>query len=74
MPPLALSDTELDQIFRAAQPLPVADRDAFLRAVAERLTGVTIGPGSVYKACHEAQRQFLAYPDLANGGSWAKYR
>jgi hypothetical protein len=30
MAPIRLTDEQLDAVFRAAQPLPVADRDAFL--------------------------------------------
>jgi hypothetical protein len=76
---IKLTDSELDQVFRAAAPIPAHDRDRFLKDVAERLAGVTIGPGSVYKACHEVQRELLRgnYPDFTNGGgggSWSKYR
>jgi hypothetical protein len=37
MPPLRLSDVQLDAIITAARPLAVRDRDAFLQAVAEAL-------------------------------------
>jgi hypothetical protein len=37
MGPLKLSDSELDIVLRAAAPLAVENRDAFLREVAERL-------------------------------------
>jgi hypothetical protein len=75
MSPLKLTDDELDQVFRAAQPLLPRDRDAFLRDVAERLARIPIGPGSVYKACAEAQRQFFDPPDFSTGcGVRAKYR
>jgi hypothetical protein len=72
---IKLTDAELDQVFRAAQPLPLHDRDAFLQDVAARLSGVTIGPGSVFRACHEAQRQFLNgnYPQFGSG-HWSKHR
>jgi hypothetical protein len=60
-------------IVRSAQPLAPADRDQFLKDVAMRLSGTTVGPGSVFRACHEAQRQFFDYPDLATG-SRGKYR
>jgi hypothetical protein len=33
--PLALSDHQLDAVLRAAQPLPVGDRAAFLEALAQ---------------------------------------
>jgi hypothetical protein len=74
MSPLKLSDSELDQVFRAAAPLAPADRDAFLKAVAQRLSGLAdVGPGAVYRACLEAQRCFLEYP-VSQSGSWGKYR
>jgi len=41
--PIALSDTQLDTVMRAAGALHVADRDPFLRAVASVLAGREIG-------------------------------
>jgi hypothetical protein len=72
---LKLSDEELTQVFRAAGPLQPGDRNRFLESVASKLAGATIGPGSVYKACVEAQRELMngSYPALGSG-SWAKYR
>jgi hypothetical protein len=71
---LKLTDTELDQVFRAAAPLPPADRDGFLKSVAERLAQTTIGPGAVFQICRDVQKQFLNgnYPDLGSG-HWSKY-
>jgi hypothetical protein len=40
MMPLALTDSEMDIVMRAAQPLAVQDRDAFLRDIAERLAAL----------------------------------
>jgi hypothetical protein len=58
MPPLRLTDSQLDAIFRAAQPLPVGDRDAFLRDVAAALQGRwEIGDGDVYRVLAEVQRR-----------------
>jgi hypothetical protein len=37
--PLRLTEAQLDQVFRAARPLHRADRDAFLKAIAHRLSG-----------------------------------
>jgi hypothetical protein len=49
MPPLALSDSELDAVMSAARPLPVARRDPFLHAVAHALAGHNvIGAGTVH--------------------------
>jgi hypothetical protein len=72
--PLKLSDQELDQILRSAEPLPVADHDRFLQTIAARLAGTTSGPGAVFRVCAEVQREFLRgnYPELGSG-SWSKY-
>jgi hypothetical protein len=74
MSPLKLSDAELDQVYRSAQPLPVADRDRFLKEIAARLAGTTPGPGVVFRTCVEVQREFMRgnYPDLSSG-RWCKY-
>jgi hypothetical protein len=40
MPPIRLTDAQLDVIMAAAESLAVADRDPFLRDVAERLRGL----------------------------------
>ena len=49
--PLRLSDSQLDQIFRAGQPLRPADRDAYLQRIAEVLRDCPKpGDGDVYRA------------------------
>jgi hypothetical protein len=74
MSPLKLSDQELDQIYRSAEPLPVAERDRFLQEIAARLASTTPGPGAVFRICVEVQREFMRgnYPDLGSG-TWSKY-
>jgi hypothetical protein len=74
MPPIIrLSDAELDAVFLAARPLAVRDRDDFLQEVANALAGCSeIGPGTVAKACREAQRKFFDPPELSHDVS--KYR
>jgi hypothetical protein len=62
--PIALSDSQLDAIVRAAAPLAPADRAKFLEAVAEALRGRVIGDGTVYLAIAEAQRKYFAPPVL----------
>jgi hypothetical protein len=74
MRPIRLSDDELTAVFQAARPLRPHDRDAFLQHVASQLsTCAEIGPGSVAKACREAQRKFFDAPDLSHGDC-SKYR
>ena len=71
--PLALTDEQLDTILLGAQPLAVRDRDDFLQEVANALAGCSeIGPGTVAKACREAQRKFFDPPELSHDVS--KYR
>lgn len=73
-PPLKLTDDEMSQIYRCAEPIPRANRDQFLQTVASKLAGVTIGPGTVFRICAETQRELLngSYPEFGSG-SWSKY-
>jgi hypothetical protein len=67
--PLRLSDTQLDQVFRAARPLHIRDRDRFLQLIADRLRDCPEpGDGQVFQVVREAQRQ-LHRPPLATDGS-----
>src|SRR5262249_62126216 len=63
--PISLTDAELEAIMNAARPLQPADRDRFLRAVAEAITALpVVGPGSVHRAIAELQRRYFVAPDL----------
>jgi hypothetical protein len=55
MPPIRLSDDELDAVMAAARPLPVERRDAFLQQVVALRACREIGPGAVYRAVAETQ-------------------
>jgi hypothetical protein len=71
--PLRLSDSELDIVMRAAAPLDVNRRDAFLQAVASALMRHQgeLGEGVVYKTCAELQRQHFDAPFATdNGGKY----
>src|SRR6266568_1982266 len=58
MPPLRLSDAQLDAIITAAKPIPVGARDAFLREVAAALAGLADpGDGDVARAIRAVQRK-----------------
>ena len=74
MPPLALTDSELDAVLAAARPLPVERRDAFLQAVAAELRGREVGPGLVHRVVAQVQREFFDTPDLSRGHAprWAR--
>jgi hypothetical protein len=64
MSPIALSDSELSTVMRAAGVLNVADRDDFLRAVAHELAGREIGDGIVGRVVAEVQRRFWVAPEI----------
>jgi hypothetical protein len=74
MPPLALTDSELDAVYRAAGPIPPAVRGAFLEEVAQRLAGRELGDGVVYRVVMEVQRRYWSPPDLARTAGTSKYR
>ena len=63
MSPLRLSDSELSIVMRAAAPLDVAARDAFLQDVAAALAALPErGDGAVYQVCREIQRRHFDPP------------
>jgi hypothetical protein len=75
MPPVKLSDAELDAVLQAARPLPLELRDPFLQAVAHALAGrAEVGPGTVHQICRELQREFFDPPDLSRAGGTSKWR
>jgi hypothetical protein len=58
--PLSLTDEEFSQLLRAAEPLQVEARDAFLRAVASYFRGRSeIGPGEFYRVVKEIQGRYF---------------
>jgi hypothetical protein len=74
MPPIRLTDSELDAIMTACRPLEPARRDDFLRQVAASLQAChEIGDGVVYRVVAEVQRQHFDAPDLTHDGM-SKYR
>lgn len=73
MPPIRLTDDELDLVMAAARPLDVRLRDAFLQRVASELGRCReVGPGVVHRICAVAQREFFDPPDLRTAEG--KYR
>jgi hypothetical protein len=66
--PIRLSDAELDQLYRAAAPLPIHLRETFLERVAERLRGEReVGAGNVFRIARDVQRELFDPPDLDRG-------
>jgi hypothetical protein len=76
MPPLALSDNQMDQILLAARPLRLRDRDLFLKEVVAALAngGGPVGDGDVNRAIRAAQRRYFDPPQLGDPGMISKYR
>jgi hypothetical protein len=72
--PIALTDSQLEAVMAAAQPLAPADRGRFLQAVAEALRGQEVGDGAVYLAIAEAQRKYFAPPVLERAAGTSKWR
>jgi hypothetical protein len=73
--PLALSDAQLDIVFRLAAPLLAADRSAFLEDVARALGELPeVGDGIVARICAQVQRKYWRPPELGHGGGGRKYR
>ena len=54
---LKFTDSQMAIIRRLAEPLLYADRERFLKRVAELLRGHEIGDGVVYRAAEQAQRE-----------------
>jgi len=69
MPPIKLTDDEMEAVYDACRPLHVADRDAFLQAVADALRRRgEIGPGAVHRAIRDLQRRFARPPEFSEYG------
>jgi hypothetical protein len=73
--PLALTDEQLDAVYRAAQPLDVDLRGPFLETVARALSReAELDDGAVYRACREAQKLYWQPPVLNKAAGYSKYR
>ena len=67
--PIALTDSELDIVFAAAQPLAVQNRDAFLQDVAKHLATLPVRGVRTTQVCrvvegrsHSAKRVEILKP------------
>jgi hypothetical protein len=67
--PIHLSDTQLEQIVRAAAPLAPNDRSAFLTDVATALHGQALGDGAVFRAIREIQGAIFTRRNSPKAGS-----
>ena len=69
MPPLALSDEQIDALVRAAAPLPPRLRKPFLEDVARALQGRELGDGVIHRVVVEIQRRYWD-PPLTHPGKY----
>jgi hypothetical protein len=68
--PLALTDEQYLAVCQACEPLHQADRDAFLRALAQLLSNETeIGDGTLHRAIRSLQREFWQPPIAPNNSA-----
>ena len=70
--PLALTDDELSTVMRYGGVLHPHDRKAYLEKVSRLLQGQLVGPGSLHRACEQAQlelRSSVRPADVLDGSS-----
>jgi hypothetical protein len=68
--PIAVSDSQLDAIMRACQPLQPLERSAFLAAMAHRLRGCgDLGDGELHRIIREVIREVWRPPTINAGGT-----
>ena len=66
--PIHLSDSQLEQIMRAAALLAPNDRSSFFTDVAAALHGQALGDGAVFRIIREIQGRYFHPPEFTPGG------
>jgi hypothetical protein len=69
---LRLTDDQLAAMLRAAEPLAVGDRGAFLQDVAAALQGQELGDGAIYRTIALVQRRYYDPPILGHEPRWGR--
>jgi hypothetical protein len=63
-----LTDHDFDRLMQAAKPVPISDRDAFLKDVAAELgQHEVVGPGLLHRVISEVQLRYIATRGRATG-------
>ena len=65
--PIHLSNSQFEQILRAAAPLSPEDRSPFLADVAAALRGQELGDGAVFRVIREMQERYFRPPEFTPG-------
>jgi len=74
MPPIKLTDDEMNAVYAACRPLHVVDRDAFMQALADALRQRgEIGSGVVHRAIRDVQRRFFRPPEFEEAHPPSEY-
>jgi hypothetical protein len=75
--PVRLTDDQLTELMRLAQPLQPQCRDAFLRILAHELEGrAAVGDGELHRVAREIIKTNSLFdpPDTIESGRTSKYR
>jgi hypothetical protein len=73
MPPLSLTDAELQAVMAACRPLQPRDRDLFLKDVAAEIAALPMcGDGAVHRIIREVQRRHYDPPTSGRMASIAR--
>ena len=64
---ISLTDEQLAQVMELAAPIPVEQRDEFLRALAGELRG-DVGPGELHRLCIEVRRHIVPWTTALAAG------
>jgi hypothetical protein len=67
---LRLTNDQLAARLRAAEPLAVGDRGAFLQDAAAALQGQEFGDGTVYRTIAQVQRRYWDPPVMTPPTRW----
>jgi hypothetical protein len=59
MPPIALTDSQLQEVLQAARMVPLDLRQAFLEQLAVELRGQELGDGLVHRVAFEVARTII---------------
>jgi hypothetical protein len=65
---LRLTVNDFERLMQAAKPIPVPERDAFLKDVAAELgRPEVVGPGLLHRVISEVQPRYIATKESATG-------
>jgi hypothetical protein len=73
MAPIELTDSQMDMVFHACEPLPPDARDAFVRDLANALAGSpSVGDGLLWREIRAAQKRHWKPPKEKPPDQWRR--